>query len=57
MKPYYEHAGITIYHGDCLDIIPSLGQTDLLITDPPYNYGKNYGSHDDAMAPLDEIGR
>jgi DNA modification methylase len=22
MKPYYEHAGITIYHGDALDILP-----------------------------------
>ncbi len=20
MKPYYEHAGITIYHGDCREI-------------------------------------
>ena len=24
MKPYYEHAGITIYHGDCREIIPQL---------------------------------
>ncbi len=22
MKPYYEHAGITIYHGDCRDVLP-----------------------------------
>ena len=36
MTPYYEHAGITIYHGDCRDVLPSLGQYDLLITDPPY---------------------
>lgn len=21
MRPYYEHAGITIYHGDCRDVI------------------------------------
>lgn len=23
MTPYYEHAGITIYHGDCREILPS----------------------------------
>jgi site-specific DNA-methyltransferase (adenine-specific) len=36
MKPYYEHAGITIYHGDCRDILPSLPKVDLVLTDPPY---------------------
>ena len=37
MTPYYEHAGITIYHGDCLDVLPLLEQVDHVITDPPYN--------------------
>ena len=36
MTPYYEHAGITIYHGDCREVLPSLGKFDLLLTDPPY---------------------
>ena len=36
MKPYYEHAGITIYHGDCRDILPQLELVDLVLTDPPY---------------------
>ena len=36
MKPYYDHAGITIYHGDCREIVPHLGRFDLLLTDPPY---------------------
>lgn len=36
MKPYYDHAGITIYHGDCREILPSLDRFDLLLTDPPY---------------------
>ena len=36
MKPYYEHKGITIYHGDCRDILPHLGGADLILTDPPY---------------------
>jgi site-specific DNA-methyltransferase (adenine-specific) len=37
MTPYFERDGITIYHGDCLDILPTLGPVDHVITDPPYN--------------------
>lgn len=36
MTPYYEQDGIVIYHGDCRDVLPSLGRFDLLLTDPPY---------------------
>ncbi len=36
MKPYYEHAGITIYHGDCREVLPNLPKVDLVLTDPPY---------------------
>lgn len=35
MTPYYEHGGITIYHGDCLEVLPYL-VADALILDPPY---------------------
>lgn len=42
MKPYYEHGGITIYHGDCREVLPSL-QADLLFTDPPFGLG--YADH------------
>ncbi len=36
--PYYDKGGITIYHGDCRDVLPSLppGSVDLVLTDPPY---------------------
>jgi site-specific DNA-methyltransferase (adenine-specific) len=51
MTPYYEHAGITIYHGDCREILPQLPKVDAVITDPPYNCGKDYGTHDDQMDP------
>jgi DNA modification methylase len=37
MKPYYDHNGITIYHGDCREILPTLPKVDLVLTDPPYN--------------------
>lgn len=43
MKPYYEHAGITIYHGDCREILPQLNG-DLILTDPPYGIGVEYGA-------------
>ena len=36
MKPYYDHDGITIYHGDCREILPGLAKVDLVLTDPPY---------------------
>ncbi len=39
MVPYYDHAGITIYHGDCREILPTLPKCDLLLTDPPYGAG------------------
>jgi len=35
--PYYEQDGITIYHGDCLDVLPQLAPVDHVITDPPYS--------------------
>jgi DNA modification methylase len=41
LKPYYESGGITIYHGDCREIIPMLSPVDLLLTDPPYGIDLN----------------
>lgn len=35
MRPYFEEAGITIYHGDCREILPHV-EADVLVTDPPY---------------------
>ena len=42
MRPYYEHGGITIYHGDCREVLASqdlqerLTKEVALVTDPPY---------------------
>lgn len=37
MKPYYQDASVTIYHGDCREVIPTLALDDcVVITDPPY---------------------
>lgn len=35
VKPYYEESGITIYHGDCREILPLLPGAPV-IADPPY---------------------
>ena len=39
MKPYFERGGITILHGDCREILPTIGGADLVVTDPPYVFG------------------
>ena len=36
MTPYYEQDGITIYHGDCRDVLPTM-KVDCVVTSPPYN--------------------
>lgn len=36
MKPYYEDVSVTLYHGDCREVLPGLGTFDLIVTDPPY---------------------
>jgi len=44
IKPYYENENGRLYHGDCLEILPHLEPVDLVLTDPPYNEGINYGA-------------
>jgi DNA modification methylase len=34
--PYYERDGITLYCGDCREIVPELSFDGLVLTDPPY---------------------
>lgn len=42
MTPYYQDEYITIYHGDCLEILPTLSGFDLAFADPPFNVGVKY---------------
>ena len=46
MKPYYEHVGIKIFHGDCREILPGLSATaDAMLTDPVWGIDGGRG-HD-----------
>lgn len=50
--PYYQHAGITIYHADCIDVMAHLylqatadgPLVDLVLSDPPYGMAWNTDS-------------
>jgi site-specific DNA-methyltransferase (adenine-specific) len=42
MKPYFTDGQISIYHGDCREILPHVA-ADVMVTDPPY--GVNIGKH------------
>lgn len=52
MKPYYEQDGITIFNGDCREILPEL-TGDALVTDPPYgiNWTRATWADDPAAYP------
>lgn len=39
IEPYYSDDSVTIYHGDCFDLLHDLSGVDALITDPPYSSG------------------
>jgi adenine-specific DNA-methyltransferase len=53
MNAYYEQDGITLYHGDCRDVLHCIpSQTaDMALTDPPYlvSYKGRWGSRQGAI--------
>ena len=47
---------ITLYHGDCLEILPILlGPVDVVITDPPYGLDYKYRSYKDTRSNLKSL--
>lgn len=45
--PYYQDEYVTLYCGDCAEILPHLPPVDLVLTDPPYGiarFSKGFGS-------------
>jgi site-specific DNA-methyltransferase (adenine-specific) len=68
MKPYYQDDHATIYHGDCLKVLPTLSGVGQVLTSPPYNKGMRergkqtwcalkdgYNIHTDDMAHADYV--
>lgn len=51
MIPYYDNCGVTIYHGNCLEIMPSL-RGDVVVTDPPYGLEFPYLGYSDSRENL-----
>lgn len=33
--------GVTLYLGDCREVLPTIGRVDAVVTDPPYGIGEN----------------
>ena len=58
MKPYYQEAGITIWHGDCREILPTLEPVDLVLTDPPYgiDYDTSHSKYKNGISRSEIIG-
>lgn len=54
MKAYYEDSKVTLYHGNCLEIMPRLrpDMFDAVITDPPYGTTQNKW---DGVIPLEPM--
>ena len=46
ITPYYQDDAVTLYHGDCADVLPAAGiKADLILTSPPYDNLRTYGGH------------
>jgi DNA modification methylase len=65
VTPYYHDDYITLYHGDCRELMPCL-DAEVMVTDPPYGYGYACGSdrspwqhqpiaNDDDLSVRDEV--
>jgi DNA modification methylase len=47
--------GVTLYLGDCREILPTLPKVDAVVTDPPYGIGYKYLSYDDTLDNLENV--
>ena len=57
MKPFYENKfGISLYCGDCLEVLPQIGvdNFDCVIADPPYGNGKTACKWDE-LIPTEKL--
>jgi site-specific DNA-methyltransferase (adenine-specific) len=56
-NPRIEHIaeGVTLYLGDCLEVLPTLAGIDAIVTDPPYGVGIEYASYSDGLDATTEM--
>lgn len=45
MMPYYQDDLVTLFLGDCLEILPGIAEVDAVVTSPPYNLGEGPWEH------------
>lgn len=59
MKPYYNHDGVTIYHGDALEVLDgeTIPAADVVLTDPPYASGSRTEASRPASGAMLRAGR
>jgi DNA modification methylase len=49
--------GVTLYLGDCREILPTLGKVDAVVTDPPYGIGADSAAASAAMQRIKADGK
>jgi DNA modification methylase len=49
LKPYFEEDGITIFHGDCREFKLEADTYDVVVCDPPYGLGVEFGRSGETM--------
>ena len=47
--------GVTLYCGDCREVLPLIGNVDAVVTDPPYGLGIGYEAFDDTIENVQEL--
>jgi site-specific DNA-methyltransferase (adenine-specific) len=61
--PYYQHGGVTLYHGDALDVLPTIRTAGIVALDPPYSMvpnsvrGRDDGAAGTSGAPVALLSR
>jgi site-specific DNA-methyltransferase (adenine-specific)/modification methylase len=50
VKPYYEASGITIYCGDCRELLSVIPPSAAIVSDPPYGVGYVHGKGGGCLA-------
>jgi len=53
-EPFYDSGGVTIYHGDCEQIAPTLPEVDLVLRDPPYGIDYSLSDTTDGCTNITE---